>query len=157
MATFYASLFALALIVVTSLIHYEMLRVIADLVPRLRAQARAGILVVMAGVLVAHFLEVAVYAAALGWMEHIGLGAVGGEREGGAIDFLYLSLSSYTTLGVGDVVPTGPMRIVTSVEALNGFLLIGWSTAFTFLVVEQFWQHHGGVADDGDNPRGSER
>jgi hypothetical protein len=153
MATLCAVLFALALLVATCLIHYETLRVTADLVPRLDVPARAGILIVMTGVFVAHFLEVALYAAALASMQQLGLGAVGGQREGGALDFIYLSLSSYTTLGVGDVVPTGPMRIVTSVEALNGFVLIGWSAAFTFPVMERFWAQHNKRGEGAARPR----
>jgi hypothetical protein len=142
MATLYAALFSLALLIATCLIHYETLRATAEIIPRLNVPARAGILIVFTGVFVAHFLEVALYGAALALMQRLGLGAIGGALEGGALDFLYLSITSYTTLGIGDVYPTGPMRIVTSIEALNGFVLIGWSAAFTFPVVERFWAQH---------------
>jgi hypothetical protein len=42
---------------------------------------------------------------------------------------LYFSLSSFSTLGFGDVVPTHDWRILAALEGVNGFLLIGWSTA----------------------------
>jgi hypothetical protein len=42
---------------------------------------------------------------------------------------LYFSLSSFSTLGFGDVVPTRDWRILAALEGVNGFLLIGWSTA----------------------------
>ena len=140
MAMLTAIFFGFALIAATCLIHYETLRATADLIPRLRVPPRAAVLAVMTGVFIAHFLEVSLYAAALGAMQHAGLGTISGTTEGGAFDFLYLSLTSYTTLGVGDVVPLGPMRIVTSIEALNGFVLIGWSTAFTYPAMERFWR-----------------
>jgi len=111
-------------------------------VPRLHIAPRATILVVMGGVFVAHFLEVSIYAAALALMQGVGLGSIGGTPEGDLFDFFYLSLTSFTTLGVGDVVPTGPMRVVTSFEALNGFVLIGWSTAFSFPAMERLWERH---------------
>ena len=50
------------------------------------------------------------------------------------LDFIYLSLTSYTTVGFGEVYATGPMRIVTGIESLNGLLLIGWSASFTYTV-----------------------
>ena len=46
---------------------------------------------------------------------------------------IYLSISNYTTLGVGDVFAIGPMRIVSAIEALIGLVLIGWSASFSIL------------------------
>ena len=39
---------------------------------------------------------------------------------------------SFTSLGLGDVCPHGPARLLTGIEALNGLLLIGWSPMFTY-------------------------
>jgi hypothetical protein len=43
---------------------------------------------------------------------------------------LYFSIASFATLGLGDVVPIRQWRILGALESLNGFLLIGWSTAY---------------------------
>ena len=43
---------------------------------------------------------------------------------------LYFSIVSFCTLGYGDVVPVHPWRILAALEGINGFLLIGWSTAY---------------------------
>jgi hypothetical protein len=48
-------------------------------------------------------------------------------------------VTSYTTLGVGDVYPKGLLRILVGVEALNGFLLITWSASFTYLMMQRYW------------------
>jgi hypothetical protein len=32
------------------------------------------------------------------------------------------------------------MRLIASVESLNGLVLIGWSASFTYLSMERFWQ-----------------
>src|SRR3712207_7923959 len=40
------------------------------------------------------------------------------------------SITSFATLGIGDVVPADYWRILGGLESLNGFLLIGWSTAY---------------------------
>ena len=145
MATFFALFLGLALILATITIHYEALRAISSLIPKLRAPPRARILIVIGGVFIAHFAEIVLYAFVFAVMQNrFGLGAISGVLEGNPLDFLYLSISSYTTLGVGDVYPTGPLRLVAAIESLNGLVLIGWSASFTYLAMQNFWEAHGG-------------
>jgi voltage-gated potassium channel Kch len=47
---------------------------------------------------------------------------------------LYFAASTFTTVGFGDVVIEGHWRLVAAIESANGFLLIGWSTAFLISV-----------------------
>ncbi|MGJ3262590.1 MAG: ion channel [Salinarimonas sp.] len=90
--------------------------------------------------LLAHLLDVLLYAAAFAAMQdRAGLGGLDGELTGTFSDFVYFSLTSYTTLGVGDVWPTGPMRLLAGIAALNGLVLIGWSASFTYLEMEELW------------------
>jgi hypothetical protein len=53
----------------------------------------------------------------------------------------YFSFVTFTTLGYGDITLTGPWRIMSGIEALNGILLVGWSTAMLFAVVQRSWQN----------------
>jgi hypothetical protein len=139
----FAGLSALALLLLTVAIHYEVLRGTGLLIPRLPVRPRGRILVVIAGVFIAHFVEVSLYALAFYLMHlHPALGRIDGEFGGTALDFFYFSLSCYTTLGIGDLFPHGPLRVVASVEALNGLVLIGWSASFTYLSMEKFWEDH---------------
>jgi Ion channel len=46
-------------------------------------------------------------------------------------DLLYFAFVNYTTLGYGDVVPLDRWRLIGPITALNGVLMIGWSTAVT--------------------------
>ncbi len=48
---------------------------------------------------------------------------------------LYFSTSAFTTVGFGDVIQAQPWRMVGAIESANGFLLIGWSTAFLLSVI----------------------
>jgi hypothetical protein len=52
----------------------------------------------------------------------------------------YFSAATYTSLGFGDVIPSGHIRMISGAEALNGLLLIGWSVTFSFLAMEEFWE-----------------
>lgn len=52
---------------------------------------------------------------------------------------LYFSAETYTTLGYGDVLPHGDLRLLAGLEALNGMLLIGWTASYTYLSMERFW------------------
>ena len=36
------------------------------------------------------------------------------------------------SLGLGDVWPHGPIRLLTGIEALNGLILIAWSASYTY-------------------------
>jgi len=52
-----------------------------------------------------------------------------------AVDTLYFSLVNYTSLGLGDIYPTGHLRFLAGVESLNGFLLISCSAALIYLLM----------------------
>jgi voltage-gated potassium channel len=45
---------------------------------------------------------------------------------------LYLSAGSYSTAGLVDVHMVEGWRVIVSLEAVNGMILLGWSTAFLF-------------------------
>ena len=54
---------------------------------------------------------------------------------------LYFSLETYSSLGYGDIVPSGTLRMMAGAEALNGLLLIGWSASYAHIAMERFWQN----------------
>jgi voltage-gated potassium channel len=54
---------------------------------------------------------------------------------------LYFSLATYTTIGFGDVVVGPGWRVLAGIEGLTGLLLVGWSTAFVFAVVNRMYEH----------------
>lgn len=53
-------------------------------------------------------------------------------------DALYFSVTSYSTIGYGDVVLSHRWRILGAIEGFNGILLLGWSIAFLVAVVGRF-------------------
>ena len=53
---------------------------------------------------------------------------------------VYFSFVTFTTLGYGDITLTDGYRLLSGIQALNGILLVGWSTALMFAVVQKTWQ-----------------
>jgi len=67
-----------------------------------------------------------------------------GSLEGGFTHTLsdcgYYSFVTYTTLGFGDLIPKGPVRFLTGMEALTGLLLITWTASFMYIQMKQGWK-----------------
>ena len=53
---------------------------------------------------------------------------------------LYFSLTSYTTIGYGDVLLPQKWRLLGAIEGISGVLLCGISTAFIFAVMSAMFQ-----------------
>ena len=140
MAIAVSFLISLLLVTATVLLHYELLQFAATLPSRLTYPTRSRILIVIAVVLAVHLIEASLYAIAYYVIQtYLQLGSLAGHLEGDALDFFYFSIATYTTLGIGDLHPSGAMRLVAGVESLNGLVLIGWSASFTYLTMEEFW------------------
>jgi len=60
---------------------------------------------------------------------------------------VYFSIVTYTTIGFGDVVLGPGWRVLAGIEGLTGVLLIGWSTAFVFAIVNRMYEHWKQVHD----------
>ena len=135
-----AVLLATLLVVATFSLHYKVLRTISTIVPQINLALEARVLCVILIAFLAHIVEAIMYAIAF-WIsvEYFELGAFGGLKVTNFLDYLYFSLVSYTTLGLGDVFPGGHIRFLTGVEALNGLLLIAWSGSYTYLAMGRLW------------------
>lgn len=127
------------LVIVVIFLHYEALRLISGAIEALSGSPRRRLLLVVGGVLTAHLLEIIVFASAYYVLPQFVQSSLLGTFDNNWVDYFYLSASSYTTLGMGDIYPEGPMRIVTAVESLVGLVLIGWTTSFTFLAMRDYW------------------
>ncbi len=49
---------------------------------------------------------------------------------------IYFSLVTFTTLGYGEITIASNNRILAGFEAMNGVLLLGWTTAMMFSVLQ---------------------
>ena len=140
MESFHSLLAAVTLVGLAVAIHYEAFRALSTFTATLRIPHRTLSLVVIAGVLLAHLTEICLFAVGFFLMHaQFGLGAIGGDFSGSSLDYFYFSATTYSTLGVGDLFPTGAIRLVAGIEALTGFVLIGWSASFTYLTMQRSW------------------
>ena len=74
-----------------------------------------------------HFVEVVLWAYV-----YAAVGAVPQNT-----DLIYFAFGNYTTLGYGDVVPVPQWHLLGPMTALNGVMLIGWSTALIFEILRR--------------------
>ncbi|MEP0316548.1 potassium channel family protein [Hyphomonas sp.] len=135
-----AVLMAVSLVVATFLFHYAVFRWLSGGMAGIPMTAGVRILLIVLVALMAHLVEVAVYAGAyaLG-IAALALGSFGGLSLADPLDYFYFSIVSYTSLGFGDVFPIGHLRFITGVEALNGLLLIAWSGSFIYIAMRHLW------------------
>jgi hypothetical protein len=133
-------IFCLVLLVLTTVIHYEALRLLTICLPTFDMRARAKLIVVIFGAFIAHAIEIVFYGAAFYLLvRFLGAGTLGNPGQLSFPRCLYFSGETYTSLGYGDVVPDGALRLLAGMEALNGLLLIGWTASFTYISMERFW------------------
>ncbi len=134
----------LSLVVLTVIFHYEVLRLLSIHIQELRLpfRVRLRMVLIMLAIFTTHIAEVFLFALGLFIASSaLGLGELNGIGADGTFgDFLYFSLVSYTTLGLGDIFPSGGLRLITGIESLIGLLMITWSASFTFLYMEKFWR-----------------
>jgi hypothetical protein len=110
---------------------------------RLKVAVRIKVLIVVIGCFVAHTIEVWLYAVAFLLIFKSGLGSLKGHQvDESFADFLYFSATSYSTMGIGDIYPSGALRLVSGIEGINGLFLIAWSTSFTYFVMDRLWPLH---------------
>lgn len=121
---------------VTVIVHLAGLALLLAVLRRYRRASRRYLVVLLNGgaILVAafglfglHSIEIWIWAGLY-------------EALGAFTDFehaLYFSTSTYVTIGYGDLVLPPGLRILGAIEGASGIILIGWSTAFFFSIVDR--------------------
>lgn len=135
-----ASLVAIALVSLCVVLHYEALLQLERFIRQMRRH-RWMILVTLHGLLLAHVIEIWIFG--LGYYvaeNHLGLGTVLPAEGRDWFHYIYYSAMVYTTVGFGDLIPTGSLRMITATEAVAGLSLITWSASFTFLQMQRIWR-----------------
>lgn len=53
---------------------------------------------------------------------------------------VYFSMVTFTTLGYGDISLNSDWRLLSGLEAINGIILIGWSTAMMYSLIQTIYR-----------------
>lgn len=136
------TLMAVSLSVLT---HYEGLLFASRNLPNAGGPRHVKVLYAILTVLTLHVIEIWIFGTAL-WvlLQWQACGSIAGTAGSpgplGILDSVYFSAMTYSTVGFGDVVPIGPIRLLAGTEGLLGLLLIGWSASFTYLEMKRFWR-----------------
>ncbi|MEX0962673.1 MAG: potassium channel family protein [Pseudohongiellaceae bacterium] len=129
------------LVPITVVIHYEMLRLLWMYIPKLHMKHRVRVIIGVFGTICAHIFEVWIFGIAFYLMFTYGdFGTLEGNFNGSLTDSVYFSFTNYTTLGYGDIEPSGQLRFLAGMEALTGLSLITWSASFMFMEMMKFWE-----------------
>ena len=125
------------------LIHLGVLSRLSKWILRLRFKGEIKVALALLGALAAHMAEVMLFSGGYYFLAHTEhVGKLVGTHLQGFVDYGYYSIVTYTSLGLGDIVPKGELRILTGVEALTGLILIGWTTSFLFVEMQRFWERN---------------
>lgn len=125
-------------VVGSSFLHYEAIHRLDRLARRSRS-AYPALLFVISGLVGLHLVEIGIYAVIFRLADAtLSLGDFVGKAMPSAMDYFYYAAEAYASLGYNNVVPTGEMRLITSITPLNGLLLLTWSGSFLFSLVEDW-------------------
>jgi hypothetical protein len=133
---------AITLLVVMGCIgvHYEVLSHCSRYLPIVSPRRRRRVLFLIMIILLTHVVEMWLFAFGYHLLVNVwGLGSLVGGASLQLPDLAYYSAMVYTTVGFGDVVPSGPIRFMTGMEALTGLVMITWSASFTYLEMQRDW------------------
>ena len=148
LVNFIAVSFISALVIfITWILTYEILGKVWGALPKLTIAPRLRVMLIGVPVFTVHIVGIWIYGLAYFIVENytsfgkiIGQSRVYGVNMESFFDCLYFSAATYTSLGLGDLVPTHDMRMLVGAEVLNGLVIIGWTISFTYLTMEKFWQ-----------------
>ena len=130
-------------VAITVIIHYEFLHRLSALIPKMKIRHRLRIVFGVFGALVAHAVEIWIFAFAFYFMHRAeGWGHLEGNFDGSLLACGYFSATTFTTLGFGDIQPIGGLRYLTGIESLTGLVLITWSASYLFYEMQRHWRSH---------------
>ena len=122
-------------------LHYEVLRGCIRYLPVVSTARRRRVVILILVILLTHSIEIWIFGLGyFGLLRFEIFGSISGQVPiASLLDHVYYSGMVYTTVGFGDIIPAGPIRFMTGMEALTGLVMITWSASFTFLEMQRDW------------------
>ena len=122
-------------------LHYEGLSALRRL-PHAGFQGRYRISLLILGILALHSMEIWLFGLSYMLLLNVAdVGSLTGSTGETVFDYVYFSATVFTTLGFGDIVPAGPIRLMVGTEAVTGLTFITWSASFTYIELTEEHSH----------------
>ena len=134
----YALVVTLVCTLLTVLIHFEVMKLMSRKMEKMARYGRRRFLILILALLLAQLFGVFVFALGYLALSAQGFGGVL-HADQTLVNYLYLSVSAYSTVGFGDVAPDGVARLMAGVESVVGFMMITWSASLTFIEMQRHW------------------
>ena len=132
------------LIILCTAIFYEIVAHTWVILPRLKGK-RTQIIFTIFATFVAHTLEVWIFGIADYLADtQMHFGTLKGADNITFLQYIYFSGVTYSSLGFGNIDAAGGLQLFTVVESVLGLTFIGWSVAFTYLVMQEYLIHRSG-------------
>lgn len=111
--------------------------VLTTAVPRLRKRGTFGFVGLCLLLFALHLVEVGAFAGAFELGRALEIGDFKKPEEADFMDIYYFSMATFTTLGLGKVMPTGHLASLAGLESFTGFLCISMSASAFFQWVQK--------------------
>jgi len=140
-----ALIFNSLLVALAVVIHYEALHYLPKIINRFSVRHRVRLVFGVFGALCAHVVEMWLFG--FGYFLFIPYEIFGsltnnatGELITSLEDCAYFSFTTYTSVGYGDITPSGWLRFLAGLEALTGLVLITWTASYLFIEMQRLWK-----------------
>lgn len=142
------ALVTVTIVIICVGVHYEGLSVLSRWARIDISPPRLKIATLILGQLFLHVVEIWIFAVGyfllaqklrFGFLIQLPYSDKLSTEVTGFLDHVYFSAVVYSTLGFGDLIPEGPVRFLTGMEAVAGLVLITWSASFTFIEMQRYW------------------
>lgn len=129
-------LLALSAVLVTRSVHFYALRSVAAWLRAKDANDFPAYLTILVTGTLGQCLAAFVFALAYLASSELGLGTLEAKEPLDLGQVFAFSLVNLTTLGLGDVIPSGDLKVLAGIEAMTGFLLISCTASHVFQVMK---------------------
>ncbi len=133
----------IGLVVLTVLIHHELLYLLSLRLQHPSVHPRFRLLFGVIGAIAAHIIEITLFAVGFYLLIPKEIyGNLIGEKWNGVGDVMYFSFVTYSSLGYGDIRPEGPIRFIAAMEVLTGMVMIAWTASFLYGLIRVSWRRN---------------
>ncbi|MEQ3624207.1 MAG: ion channel [Celeribacter sp.] len=130
-----------ALVALLGVLHHFGVSSLRRVWPHPERSANMAILGSFMCLMALHLIEILLFAGAyrvlLTWPD---FGSFSGDFDGSWTDLIYYSGINYTTLGFTGIDTVGPIKLVSMMQSLGGFMVLTWSATIIYAICSQAWE-----------------